>query len=155
MKRYIVLSVIVVLIISFFLTQNLRIGNVVQETIIKEVIPYKLSKAFSIPYKRVSIIESGKIGREWMCYFFTLSSEQSNEFFIATIFDLPKEEKDQVNFLIVTEKVAYAYLLETIGLKEAHISGIEVLRSRQIGIGFLVLRLKRAQINGKPLKEYL
>lgn len=154
MKKYtVLLLIIVVLIFAFFITEDLRVGNVVQEAIIKEVIPYKISKAFSVPYKRVSIIESGRMGREWMCYFLALSSEQSNEFFIAVVFNLPKEAKDQVNFLIITEKVASAYLLKVIGLKQADVRGFEILRSRQFG--FLVLRLKRARINGKPLREYL
>ncbi len=154
MKKYIVLlSIIVVLILAFFITEDLRVGNVVQEAIIKEVIPYEVSKAFSVPYKRISIIESGRMGKEWMCYFFALTSEQSNEFFIAAVFDPPKEARDQVDFLVVTEEVASAYLLKIIGLKQANVSGVEVLRSKQIG--FLVLRLKRARINGKPLREYL
>ena len=160
MKRYVILlSVIVVVLISFVLAQNLRIGNVVREAIIKEVIPRELSKAFSTEWKRVVIIKSEKVGKEWRCYFFALSSEKSNEFFIATVFDPPEEIEDQINYLTVAENVSFFYLLKLVGLEESKVIGFEIVRSKISPppnyLGFVVLRLKNVRINGKAFKEYL
>ena len=159
MKRYIVLlSVIVLLIISFFLTQGLRVGNVVEEIIIKEVIPCELSKAFHIPYKRVSIIESEEIGKGWRYYFFALTSEQNNELFIATVFDPPKEVEEQINCLNIAEDICFFYLLKIVKLKDTQIIGEQIMHSNigsSVSVGFVVLRLKNIRINGKEFKEYL
>lgn len=159
MKRYIVLlSIIVILIISFFLTQHRQIGNVAQEAIIKETIPNELSKAFSIPYKRISIIESKEIEKGWKCYFFALTSEQSNELFIATVFPPPEKAEERINYLGVAENACVLYLLNIIKLEDTHIIGDEVIYSNihsSINVGFVVLRLKNIRINGKAFKEYL
>jgi len=160
MKRYVIfLTIIALVFVCFFITQNLRVGNVIQETIIKEIIPYELSKAFSIPWERISIIESEKVGKEWRCYFFALSSKQSNEFFVATVFDPPKKVEDQINYLTMAENVCFLYLLKITGLKEASINGCEIIRSKINSspnyVGFVVLRLKNIRINGKAFKEYL
>jgi hypothetical protein len=93
------------------------------------------------------------MGKEWNCYFIALTSEQSNELFVVAVFNPPEKEEDQVELLIVTEGVADAYLLEILGLKQAEVEGVEILRSRKFG--FLVLRLKKAQFDGKPLRDYL
>ena len=162
MKKYVVFlfSIVVLVLICLLLTQNLRIENVVQEMIIKEIIPYKLSKAFSTQWERVVIIKSEKVGKEWRCYFFALSSEKSNEFFIATVFDPPEEIEDQINYLTVAEDVSFAYLLKIAGLKNRDdIKGFEIFHSKISSppnyVGFLVLRLKNVQINKRPFKEYL
>ncbi len=159
MKKYFVfLTIIIVLIISFFLTQDLRVGNVVEETIIKEVIPYELSKAFHISYKRISIIESEEIEKGWRCYFFALSSEQSNELFIATVFTPPKKVEERINYLEIAENTCLLYLSKIVKLQNTCIIGSEIIRSNihsSINVGFVALRLKNIRIDGKPFKEYL
>ena len=124
MKGYVILvAVIIVVLVSFFFVQNLRIGNVVQEMVIKEVIPRELSEALSIKWEKISIIESKRIKEEWHCYFFTLSSEKSKEFFIAAVFSPSGKIEGQVDHF--TE--AKSYLLRLTGLKEANIEGCETV----------------------------
>lgn len=162
MKKYVVFLflIVVFVLICSFLTQSLRIGNVVHEMIIKEIIPYKLSEAFSTQWERVVIIKSEKVGKEWRCYFFVLSSEKSKEFFIATVFDPPEEIEDQINYLDVAKDVSLTYLLKIAGLKDRDdIKGFEILHSKISSppnhVAFLALRLKNVRIDEKPFKEYL
>jgi len=153
--------VIIVVLVSFFLVQNLKIGDVVQETIIKEVIPYELSKALSTEWERMSIIESEKIKKGWYCYFFTLSSEKSEEFFIATVFDHFEKTEGQMDYFSEAKSTLLIYLLRLTGLKEANIEECEIVSFKGceivslVNLSFLVLRLKDVQINKKPFKEYL
>jgi hypothetical protein len=148
-----ILFFFIIFILVFFIVNGFKTKDVIQECIIKEIIPYEISQGFDVPYKRILIIESKKMGKEWNCYFIALTSEQSNELFVVAVFNPPEKEEDQVELLIVTEGVADAYLLEILGLKQAEVEGVEILRSRKFG--FLVLRLKKAQFDGKPLRDYL
>jgi len=159
MKKYsVLLAIIIVLVISFFLTQNLKVGNVIEGIIIKEIIPNELSKAFEIPYKRVSIIESEEIGKGWRYYFFALTSEQNNELFIATVFEPPKEVEEQINCLNIAEDICFFYLLKIVKLQDTQIIGEQIMHSNigsSVSVGFVVLRLKNIRINGRPFREYL
>lgn len=163
MKRYylVLLLVIIVVVISYFLVQNLKIGDVVREAIIKEVIPRELSKALSIPWKRISIIKSEKIKKGWECYFFTLSSKEDKEFFIAMVFEPSEKIEGQIDYFTEGKNISLIYLQRLTGFKEAHIEGCEIVSFQGcevvhlVNLGFLVLRLKNVQINGKPFKEYL
>lgn len=161
MKKYILFFLMALLfLIGFFLTQDLWVGNIVREAIIKEVIPDRLSEELFIEWNGIFIIEKEKMGKKWECYFFALSSEESKEFFIATIFDPPEEIEDQINYLSVAEDISFDYLLKIAGLKESDdIKGFEIIRSETGSppgyVAFLVLQLKNVRINKRPFKEYL
>ena len=154
MKRYILFFLIaLLLLIGFFLTQDLWVGNIVREAIIKEVIPYELSKMFSIPWERVSIIESKDFLGGYECFFFVLFSEKRKDFFIATIFDPSEKMTYQLMSLKRAENFALGYLLEIVGLEKVNFEEVWIIRSKDRG--FLVLCLQDAVINGRPFKEYL
>ena len=162
MKRYFILMVVIIVaLVSFLLVQNLKIGDIVQDTIIKKVIPYELSKALSTPLEPISIIKSERIRKGWYCYFFTISWEESKEFFIATVFDPFEKTEGQMDYFSEAESTSLIYLLRLTGLKEAHVEGHEIVSFQGCEIvslanlNFLVLRLKDVQINEKPFEEYL
>lgn len=161
MKRYILFFLIALLLLmGFFITRDLWIGHIVREAIIKEVIPNKLSKELSIEWKGIFIIEREKMGKKWECYFFALSSKESKEFFIATIFDPPEKIEDQINYLSLAEDISFNYLLKIAGLKESDdIKGFKIIRSETgpppIYVAFSVLQLKNIRINERPFEEYL
>jgi len=157
MKRHIDFLLIAVLFfmffICFFLVQDLWVGDVVREAIIKEVIPYELSEAFGIPWKRVSIIGSKNFLGGYECFFFTLFSEERKDFFIATIFDPPEKPIYQLKSLEMAERFAYTYLLKIVKLEKMNFKELWIIRSEDKG--FLVLCFQDALINGRPFKEYL
>jgi len=160
MKRYVLFFLIALLfLIGLFITRDLWIGNIIREAIIKESIPDKLSKELSIEWKGIFIIEREKMGKKWECYFFALSSEESKEFFIATIFDPPEEIEDQINYLSLAEDISFNYLLKIAGMKESDdIKGFKIISSETgpppIYVAFLVLQLKNVRINKRPFEEY-
>ena len=162
MKGYrILIMIIIILIITYFLVENSKIGGIIQETVVKEVIPHKLSKALAISWERILIIKSERIRKGWTCYLFTLSCGETKEFFVATVFDPSQKIDNQIDYFTEAKSTSLIYLGRLAGLDESYIKGYEIVPFEgcevvyMANLGFLVLRLKNVQINRKPLEEYL
>jgi len=111
MKGYkILVMIIIILIITYFLVENSKIGGIIQETIVKEVIPHELSKALAVSWERILIIKSEKIRKGWTCYLFTLSCRETKEFFVATVFDSSQKIDNQIDYFTEAKSISLIYL---------------------------------------------